>query len=360
MRIWEWVTEFHTQIGWTDLLISIGIMAVFLLFNKLLARYVFSFLIRKFSGSEKTIMWIQVFEKPLRSLLVLLGIYIGLEYVMPQQWENSFRLDSFFRSALIILIGSGLYSFFAQTSVFMNGIDRKIGKDDSSELIPFISKVLRVVVVVLSITLVGAEWGFSVNGLVAGMGLGSLAIALAAKESLGNIFGGIVIIVEKPFTKGDWILTPQAEGVVEDISFRSTRIRTFADAIVTVPNASIADQPITNWSRMGKRRVSFTLNVALDSDRERLLAVIEKIESILILEEEIDQNTIIVRFTDFNESSLGIFFYFFTKSTVWSEYLTTRQKFNFSVMRVLEEEGIRLAYPSQRIFLGDSLYSSSV
>lgn len=351
MNLWEWLKDVYDQIKWMDVFISAGIMAIFLLFNRILVKYVFAYLKKKFKASEQALMWRQAFERPLRLFIMMLGIYLGLKYLLPVRWEAAIALDRLFRSAVIAMIGWGLLILSNQSSFLLEGISKKIRLDDSSMLIPFLSKVLRFIVFVLTITLIGSEWGFSINGLVAGMGLGSLAIALAAKDTLGNIFGGIVIILEKPFSKGDWILTPSVEGFVDDITFRSTKIRTFADAVVTVPNASLADQPITNWSRMGKRRVSFTLGVALDSDTERLGAAIKRIEAWLIDNEKIDQTTVLVKFTEFNESSLGIFFYFFTKTTVWAEHLEARQEMNLAVMQVLEEEGIKLAYPSHRIFL---------
>ncbi|WP_234489854.1 mechanosensitive ion channel family protein [Paenibacillus sp. S28] len=351
MSIWTWLQDVIGRVRWMDVLVSAGIMAIFVLLNRFLVRYVFSLVNRKNREKERTLLWEEALEKPLRLFVVVLGVYLGLKYLFSVRWETAIALDGLFRSAVILLIGWSLLTLSNRSSFLLEQLSKKIRLDDSSMLIPFMSKVLRFVVIALTITLIGTEWGFSINGLVAGMGLGSLAIALAAKDTLGNIFGGIVIILEKPFSKGDWILTPSVEGFVEDITFRSTKIRTFADAVVTVPNAALADQPITNWSRMGKRRVTFTLGVALDSDRERLAAAVERIETGLRENDKIDQTTILVKFTEFQQSSLGLFFYFFTKTTVWAEHLAVRQEVNLAVMKVLEEEGIRLAYPAQRVLL---------
>ncbi|RRJ63456.1 mechanosensitive ion channel family protein [Paenibacillus oralis] len=351
MNFWEGFAESIDKIRWADIGIAVLIVAFFALLNKVFVKYAFALLHRLFRASGRGELWKQVLERPFRSFFVVLGVYLGIKYLLPRSWELAIGLDPLFRSTVIALAGWALYILSAQSSVLLEGISQKIRLDDSSMLIPFLSKVLRFVVIVLTIALIGTEWGFSISGLVAGMGLGSLAVALAAKDTLGNIIGGIVIILEKPFAKGDWILTPAAEGMVEDITFRSTKIRTFADAVITVPNAALADQPITNWSRMGKRRVSFTLGVALDSDRARLTSAISGIERLLRDNKQIDPGTIHVKFTDFNESSLGIFIYYFTKSTVWAEYLSARQEMNLALLQVLEEEGIKLAYPSHRVFL---------
>ncbi|MFC4808070.1 mechanosensitive ion channel family protein [Paenibacillus sp. GCM10023250] len=289
---------------------------------------------------------------------MLFGLYTALRIALPLRIEGAIELNLLFRSGLIALLGFGIYNVSATSSILIEQLGKRFGLDHASMLIPFLSKTIRFVIILLVVTIIGSEWGFSINGVVAGMGLGSLAIALAAKETLSNVFGGIVIIAERPFAKGDWILTPSAEGVVEDITFRSTRIRTFADSVVTVPNSTLANHPITNWSKMGKRRVTFTLKVALETDRERLAAAIGRMERMLREHDQVAPGTIMVRFNEFQEGGLGIFFYYFTKTTVWSEYLTIRQELNLAVMGILEEAGIRMAYPAQRIFMEDAAVSS--
>lgn len=349
--ILEWFTRLPDRLRWVDLLAAAGIMVLFLVFQRVFTRYLFSFLMKKIGEGRGAAKWAAAFEKPLQYIFLLVGAYLAVVYYVPEQWAWMGVFNRLVRSIGIILAGWGIYNVSAASSVMLESISKKIGLDDASMLIPFLSKVIRFVVIVLMVTVVGGEWGFSINGLVAGMGLGSLAVALAAKETLGNILGGIVIITEKPFAKGDWIQTPSVEGIVEDITFRSTKIRTFAHSLVTVPNATLADQPITNWSRMGKRQITFSLKVALDTDRERLAAAQQRLERMLLEDDRIDPGTIIVRFRDFNDSNLGIFFYFFTKTTVWTEHLAVREEINLAVLRVLDEEGVSLAYPIQRLFI---------
>lgn len=348
------IFHFFDEIRWIDAGVSVGILLLFLLFRKLFTSYLFSLLRRRLNTNGGILKWAEAFEKPLRNLFVLIGVYLAIRYFVPAEWGWMWGLNRVSRSIGIFLVGWGIYNMTASSSALLEGISRRVGIDESSMLIPFLSKLLRFVVIVLMVTAIGAEWGFSINGLVAGMGLGSLAVALAAKETLGNMLAGVVIILEKPFSKGDWIMTPSIEGVVEDITFRSSKIRTFADSVVTVPNATLADQPITNWSRMGKRRITFTLGVALDTDRKALERAVTRIDQALRTDEKIDPAMIMVRFTDFQESSLGILLYFFTKSTVWAEHLAVRQEMNFMILQILEEEGVRLAYPSRRLYVEEA------
>ncbi|GIP35216.1 mechanosensitive ion channel family protein [Paenibacillus sp. J2TS4] len=340
-----------SQSDWIDWLYALGILLLFLLFRKVFTSYLFALLLRWFKRSKGLTNGLLSFEKPLRSFFVVLGVFWALHLILPDHWPYFSVLNKLYRNVVIILVGWGFYNLSAKSSNLFAGLSSRLGLDESSMLIPFLSKILRFIVVVLVITMIISEWGYSINGLVAGLGLGSLAIAMAAKDTLSNFLAGIIIITEKPFSKGDWILTPDIEGVVEDITFRSSKIRTFANALVTVPNATLADRPITNWSRMGKRRITFTLGVALDSDRPSLQRAVSRIERRLREDEAIHQETIMVHFTDFNESSLGIYFYLFTKSTVWAEHLQIRQDVNFMIMEVLEEEGVALALPSQRLFV---------
>ena len=200
--------------------------------------------------------------------------------------------------------------------------------------------------------LVGLQkFNYNVAGLVGGLGLGGLAFALAAKDALSNLFGGAVIITEKPFTIGDWILTPSVEGTVETITFRSTKIRTFAQALVTVPNAKLANESITNWSEMGKRRIVFDLSVTYETPKEKLESIIKKIDYMLKSHPEIHQDTIITKFDKYGVNGLDIYIYFFTKTTVWLDFLKIKEEINYKIMDILDNEGVSLAIPNRKLYV---------
>ena len=207
----------------------------------------------------------------------------------------------------------------------------------------------------ISASIIAQEWGYDVNGFVAGLGIGGLAFALAAQDSLSNFFGGIVIILDKPFSIGDWILTPNVEGTVEDINFRSTKVRTFAHALVTVPNATLAKNPITNWSKMGRRRITFNLGVTYTTPKEKLAKCVAGIETMLRTHEEIHPETIFVTFDSFNSSSLHIFIYCFTNTTAWGEFLKVKENVNFKILEILEQEGVSVAFPSRSVYFQNQL-----
>ncbi|WP_368731567.1 mechanosensitive ion channel family protein [Calderihabitans maritimus] len=344
-----------TQIG-----VATAIFLGFWLLRKVFARYI-SQLLLKLSVKTKTDLDDQIvlaFEKPLQFFFILLGLYLSLSY-LPLSSPHNLLLSKLFRSSIIILVSMGFYNLVGSYAVLCEEVEKVFGIQIDKILIPFLSKVLRVTVVALAISVVAQEWDYDVNGFIAGLGLGGLAFALAAKDTVSNIFGGIVIITDKPFSIGDWIYTPSVEGIVEDINFRSTKIRTFAQALVTVPNATLANEPITNWSRMGKRRITFKLGVTYNTSKDKLEKCVNEIKNMLENHPEIHKETIFVRFDSFGESSLDIFLYFFTKTTNWGEYLRVKEDVNFKIMEILEREGVSVAFPSTSVYFETPLETKS-
>lgn len=334
------------------------IFIFFLLLRKIITQYIFRFVLKRSQQSDFIFIEkiLKAYEKPLRIFFVFLGAYLAISYlsISPTQELLVSRL---FRSIVVILLFWGLYKLSDTINLLSNDIKERFHIDDV--LIPFLSKVLRFIIIAMVVVLISQEWDYNVNGLVAGLGLGSLAIALAAKDSLANVFGGVVIIIEKPFTIGDWIDTPSVEGTVENISFRSTRVRTFGQALVTVPNSTLANEAITNWSKMGKRRISFHLGLTHSTSREKLRKCIEKIERMLRKHPDIHPETIFVRFEKFNDSSLDIFLYFFTKTVNWGDYLSVKEDVNFKIMEILEQENASIAFPSRSIYMEHEAHDKS-
>ena len=192
-------------------------------------------------------------------------------------------------------------------------------------------------------------WGYNVTGFVASLGIGGLAFALAAKDTASNLFGSLVIFGDKPFEIGDWIKSDEVEGVVEDIGIRSTKVRTFAQALVNVPNANLANSAIINWSRMGKRRIKMNIGLTYDTSELQMRNILKDIRDMLTKHKDIHQSTIYIYFTDYNDSSLGIFCYFFTNTIKWGEYMSVKEEINLLIMKIIEDNGAFFAFPTQTI-----------
>lgn len=335
-----------------ELGITIGILLLFLLFRKIFAKYVFSLLLKlsRRAPTEFLSHMFLSFEKPIQWFFIIVGIYIAVDFSPYLNESNRFFLK-IMQASVIFLISWGLYNLSSTSSLLLTKLNHRLNMEIDEILIPFLSKALRVIVVAIGFSIIAGVFGYEVSGLVAGLGLGGLAFSLAAKDALANLFGGIVIITEKPFSIGDWIMTPSVEGTVEEITFRSTRVRTFAQALVTVPNATLANENITNWSKMGKRQITFQLRVTHDTPKENLKNIVSNIESLLRNHPGVHPETIFVKFDQYLENGLGIFLYFFTNTTVWGEFLKIKEEINFAILDILEREKVYIAIPSRKLYL---------
>lgn len=337
---------------WIDLGISIGVFLLFLIFRKLFAKYIFNLLLRAAKKTPTDILTniFIAFEKPIQWAFLFIGLYASAKYFPHFNEKNEFFLH-IMEASVIIFLGWGLYNLSASSSAFFTRMKGRYKLDADDVLVPFFSKALRFIIVALGFSMVASVFGYNVGGFVAGLGLGGVAIAFAAKDALAHLLGGFVIITEKPFKIGDWILTPDVEGTVEDISFRSTKIRTFAQAVVTMPNATIANGPITNWSQMGKRQISYNFTVSPDTSKDKLQRIISEIEMYLKTNDEVHPETILVKFDHFNEMGYSIMVYLFTKTTVWADYLQVKEELNLKIVELLEREGATIALPSRRVYV---------
>lgn len=339
------------------------ILCLFLLFRKKVTKLIF-FIVEKGTKKTKTNLddiLVNVVRKPLRMLLTMTVLYIvyqviDIEFLVGKNIGsfNAFALN-FYKSSVIVFIMWVLYNATDESKEFFADVLRAFDITVDKLIAPFISKVFRFIIFVIGIAIVASEWGFDVNGFVAGLGIGGLAFALAAKDTLSNLFGGAVIITEKPFTIGDWIIVGDVEGTVEDINIRSTKIRKFNKSIVTVPNSRIADSNIINFSKRAIRRISYELKIHIDTPISDIKAVVADINQMLIDHPEINNETIFVKFNKFGKGSFNLFLYYFSNTSDWGEYLTIAEDTNFRIMEILEARGVKLAVPLNEIKMEQSV-----
>lgn len=348
MMFWE---PYIQTVTLKNLGISIAIFLVVLLLRKVFSKYVIVIavkLTRKASAKYIT-RFLLAFEKPIQWFFVIVGIYVAAEYFPWIKQSNEFFINVL-RAWIVVLIGVGLYNLTSATSELFMDINKR-GKIKLDKILePFVSQGLRFIIIALTFSIVVSVFGFNINGFVAGLGIGGLAFALAAQDAIANLFGGFVILTEKPFRLDDWIETPSVEGIVEDITFRSTRVRTFGQGLVTVPNATLSNEPITNWSAMGKREVSFNLTVTYDTPIQKIEKVVDRVDALLKANPEIHPETIFVAFNDYKENGAEIMLYYFTNTISWGEYLDVREAMNFEILRIIEEEDVSIAIPARRVF----------
>jgi MscS family membrane protein len=207
------------------------------------------------------------------------------------------------------------------------------------------------VLVAFAAVIIIDEWGYDVNGLVAGLGIGGLAIALAAQDTLANLFGFTTIVGDSPFVEDEYIVTPDVEGVVESVGLRSTRIRQLDQAIVTIPNSKLSGSAITNWSRLYKRRINFVLGITYDATSHQMDELLKLLREMLTRREKVDPDSVVVYFINFGDSALEILVRCYVFESDWGRFTAEREAVNLAVMDIVESLGLSIAFPSQSIYV---------
>ena len=293
---------------------------------------------------------IEAVNPPLFYLVFAIGVYLGMFWPNFPSTLDRF-IDSAFRVATIIIVGWSLLRCTGILTRVFGRLAEHTESDLDDYLVPLVARTMRVVLIALIAIFCLQELGYNVAGLLAGLGVGGLAFALAAQDTVSNWLGALMIYTDRPFKTGDWIKTPDLEGVVEEVGLRSTKIRTFGKTVVSIPNNRIADAAIENLSRRPLRRISFELGVTYSTTPDMMRALLRRLKQILRQHEGIDQGFWLVKFNDFGASSLNIMIYCFTVTIDWNRYLSIREDLNLKFMDAMAEIGVEPAFPSHSVYM---------
>ena len=341
-----------TSIQVVDIIIAIGIIVFFRIFSG-----TFSYMIiRVFKIKSKKAKEIKesAFFKPLKIFFIILGIYLAVVFLKGPLQINEQVMDivtKAFKIISVIEFAVGLANSFTSKTILGKKLRKSLSDKMDDTVFEFVLKITRVLIYIIAIFLVLAILEINLTGLVAGLGLGGVIVTLAAQDTAKNLFGGLVIFIDKPFVVGDWIQMDNYEGTIEDITFRTTRIRTFENALVNIPNAIIADASVTNWSKMEKRRYKTNLCVELDTPLEKLDLLKTRIEKMLEERESVYDDSIIVRFDQITDNGINILIYTYTNSVSYASYLKEVEDINMKIMKILREENIELAYDTKTVYV---------
>lgn len=228
---------------------------------------------------------------------------------------------------------------------------KQTGNKFDDLLVPMISKSLKVFVFVIGIIFSADNLNVDVTSLLAGLGLGGLAFALAAKDLLGNFFGSLTVLLDRPFQIGDWVVIGDVEGSVEEVGFRSTRIRTFYNSLITLPNASLTTTTIDNMGARRYRRMKTMLGLTYDTPPEKIDAFCEGVRALIQLHPYMRKDYYQVYFNQYNAASLDILVYVFWATPDWNTELRERHRFLLDVLRLAKQLGVEFAYPTQTLHL---------
>ena len=230
----------------------------------------------------------------------------------------------------------------------------------TKHLLPYTKKLLKVLTALVLILLFLQNAGFNVTSLLAGLGLGGVAVALAAKESLSNFFGGFAVIMDKPFSTGDWIVCNEVEGTVEDIGFRSTKIKTFYDSVLTVPNAVISASTVDNLGKRKARRTRLTLDLSFDTSAEKIPPFVEAVKNIILKNPYTRKDYCQCYFAGYGAYSLQIFLNFFLVVPDWDTELLQKQNIFLEILKLSKKAKVDFAFPTQTLNVPGLLEGGSI
>jgi len=297
---------------------------------------------------------IQAGKSPAPAAIWLIGISFAANIIHKDTGSFIFDYVPQFRNAgVVVCLAWFLIRLIRNISRNIVEVQEKKGEEVDRTTIDALSKLARLTVIVTTSVAALQIFGFSVSGILAAGGIGGLAIGFAAKDLLANFFGGLTIYMDRPFSVGDWIRSPdkEIEGTVEYISWRHTRVRGFNKNPIYVPNALFTNIVVENPSRMTNRRIKETIGLRYD-DVAQIAPIVADVQTMLKNHPEIDTTqTLIVNFNTFGPSSLDILIYTFTKTKNWVEYHEVKQDVLLKIADIIARHGAEIAFPTQTLHI---------
>lgn len=301
----------------------------------------------------------RLIAKPLQWLIMLAIVYVAtshLEY--PETWDLAPKEEYGLR--MVVSRGFGLLVICIILWVFLKLVDfggmvltYKASLTESKtddQIIPFVIDIAKIFIVTIAVFFVlGSIFKVDIGALVAGLGIGGLALALAAKESLENLLASFTIFFDKPFVVGDFVKVGDISGTVERIGFRSTRIRTLQKTLVSVPNRKMVQDVLDNWSLQTSRRVDFKIGLLYSTSRDQLQDIVLDIQKTIDEHPHTVQGGL-VRLSEFGESSLDILIQFYIDIVDWGQFLQVKEEINYRIIEIVRNHNSDFAFPSQTVY----------
>lgn len=336
----------------TKLIIKIAIALGIILFCKMISSGIAYILIKifKFKEKDKTKIKSNAFYKPIKTFILILGIYLStLLFNFPINIK--LFIVKTFKIYTIVLIANGFANLFNTNTTSFNKLKDLLNFKENDALINFTSKILKCLVYIIAGFIIVSEFGYDLGGLVTGLGITSVVVALAAQDLAKSLLSGLCILIDKPFNIGDYITVNNYEGTVEDITFRTTRIRNIAKDVIVIPNSQIAENNIVNYSRKDTRFYSLLLTFELSTSLDKVSDFKEKLMLLLNLHEHVLNENIRVFFHTISDNGINVKISFYTDIINYADFLKFKEEMNFSILDLVQKAGIELAYDSKTIYL---------
>lgn len=294
---------------------------------------------------------VKILSKPMPIKLIILIIFfnIGFKYL-----KSTTGLQNFINKAtfifLVFAITLFLIKFFiGLIEVYFEPRAKKSESKYDDQIIPVIKSLIKIILFTFAFLLVLSNLGYNVTALLAGLGIGGIAIAFAAKDILENLISGVTIFIEKPFKVGDALKTSEGLGTVEEIGIRSTKVRTFDNTVVVIPNRLLSTNSVENISARRARRENYLLTLVYGTAEKKIQKAQEIIKNTLTKNKDIEHDSIVIGFESFGDFSLNIRVVYWIKAAEYDQYMAIKNKINSTIKKEFEKENIEFAYPTQTI-----------
>ena len=333
-----------------QILIGIGIFFIFLIFRGIISKVIIKRLeaVAKKTTNKLDDTFVHAMVGPARFLPIVLGFFIA-SYYMSFSEDARAVVDTINRTLITILIFWLIHQIVEPISYILSGLDKMLTR----ELIGWIIKSLKILIFILGLAAVLELWGIKIGPIIAGLGLFGVAVALGAQDLFKNLISGILVLVEKRFKIGDWILVEGIiEGIVEKIGFRSTVLRKFDKSLAIIPNFQFAENAVINISETTNWRIDWAITLQYDTTIDQLKKIRNEIENHIKKSDDFDNAVgIAVRVEKFSDSSIDMRVRCFTTSNSFSAWLEVKEKLAITIKQIVEGNSAAFAFPSQSIYI---------
>ena len=347
----------------TSYLVFISAIILGLIFKGLISKHLSRLLYRVIGRREKRVgqqKFDELLTKPIGFLIMLSILYFGVnQLTFPGTWNlasvDELGTRMFLTKGFSLIYIYSIFLIVKRLITFFGILLQKRAEESENkmddQLVPFAIEIIKFFSYIFLIFIILGEV-FSVNatGLITGLGIGGIALAMASKESLENLLGSFTIFLDKPFTVGDIVTVGTVTGTIEKVGFRSTRIKTFDRSIVTVPNKKMIDAELDNLGLRSVRRVKFYIGLTYETNPEQIRNIVSDIQNIIDEHPKTNQEGT-VKFQEFGASSLDLLILYYVDSPLWEDLLETKEDINFKIMEIVKKHKSDFAFPSTTVYL---------
>ena len=333
-----------------QILVGLTIFLVFLLFRGLIGKIIIRRLekIAKKTSNKFDDTFVKAMEGPARFFPIVIGFFIA-SYYLEFSPESQGFIDTLNRTLITILIFWLLHQFIQPVSYLLGGLEKVLTR----ELIGWIIRAFKILIIILGAAAVLELWGIKIGPIIAGLGLFGVAVALGAQDLFKNLISGILVLVEKRFKVGDWIIVEEIiEGIVERIGFRSTVVRKFDKSLAIIPNFQFAENAVINVSATTNWIISWIITLQYNTTVEQLKKIRDEIEKYITTHKDYKTDLgYAVRVDKFSDSSIDMYIRCFTVTDDWDEWLGVKERLALEIKQIVEKNNASFAFPSQSIYV---------